>query len=369
MGWYVHEINMGVARYASEAGWILDDASNPVHGVPSDWDGDGIITLLPAATPRRMITFIKKAHVPVVDLCDQHPELKCARVLPDNRAIGRMGAEELLGRGFQQFAFYQVDSRAAVVRERMDGFRSVVEAAGQSFSLLDYTSQWKRPDANRRMRSWLRKRLLSLPKPVAIMAQYDADALYVIQAALEAGLKVPGQVAVVGADNDLIHAEHGIMPLTSVVTNRELLGYKAAELLDHLIKGGKVPKVPLRIAPGGIVVRRSSDIFAAEDPALARALAYIVGHIEHKFAIQEVVKASGISRRVLYLKFETYLGHPIRKEITRQRIALAKRLLRLTDEKMQTIAERCGIETALRLNKLFHYMEKMSPSDFRKMHR
>ena len=94
-----------------------------------------------------------------------------------------------------------------------------------------------------------------------------------------------------------------------------------------------------------------------------------MGHIGHKFEINEVVMASGVSRRVLYRKFETYLGHPIQQEITRQKIALAKRLLRSTDEKMQIIAERCGIESALRLNKLFHFMENISPRDFRQEHR
>jgi len=369
MGWYVHEINIGVARYAREAGWILDDASSPGQAVPQNWDGDGIVTLLPDSAPRSLIKFVNRVRAPVVDLSDQLPELKLPRVLPDNRAIGRLGAEEFLGRGFQQLAFYQVDGRAPVVRERMEGFRSTAEAAGQTFTLNDYTPDWKQPDAHRRLRPWLREQLKRLPKPVGVMAQYDAEAIYVIQAALDAGLDVPGQVAVVGADNDPIHSELGLVPLTSVVTNRELLGYKGAELLDHLMKGGRAPEMPLRIAPGGIIVRRSSDVFAAEDPALAQALGYIVAHIDHKFDISEVVTASGVSRRTLYQKFEAYLGRPIHQEIMRQRIALAKRLLRSTNEKTQTIAERCGIETALRLNKLFHMFEKMSPSDFRQKFR
>ena len=50
MGWYVHEINVGVARYARSAGWILDDLASHSGTLEPDWSGDGIITLVEDAT-------------------------------------------------------------------------------------------------------------------------------------------------------------------------------------------------------------------------------------------------------------------------------------------------------------------------------
>jgi hypothetical protein len=98
MGWYVHEINVGVARYARSAGWILEDLASHSGVVDSDWSGDGIITLVEDANSP-LLGFLKDARVPIIDLTGQLPHLPYPRVLPDNHAIGRLAAEELIGRG------------------------------------------------------------------------------------------------------------------------------------------------------------------------------------------------------------------------------------------------------------------------------
>jgi hypothetical protein len=57
LGWYVHEIVVGVANYAREANWILDDLPSRWGHLAPGWKGDGIITLIEAhhkgdSTPR-----------------------------------------------------------------------------------------------------------------------------------------------------------------------------------------------------------------------------------------------------------------------------------------------------------------------------
>ncbi len=374
LGFYVHEINVGVAKYARQANWILDDTTSRNGMVPPGWTGDGIVALLPSFpvptwNQTALVEFVSNVRVPVVDLSDQFPNLPFPRVLPDNEAIGRLGAEHLISRGFKHFAFYTQDREAPVVGERMAGFRAAVLKAGREFHLVDYTQNIAGQGARQRLIPWLGRQFASLPKPIAAMGQYDGDANDIVRACQLAGLRIPEDVAVVGADNDPIYAELGPVPLSSVVTNREMIGYKGAELLDHIMRGGQPPQTPLRIKPGGVMVRQSSDIVAVSDANLAKAMDFIARNIAKATTVDDVVAASGTSRRNLYVKFAAQVGHSIQREIIRQRLERAMGYMREGGEKLQTIAELCGFENAGQLSKLFKHHLGISASQFRQENR
>ena len=65
---------------------------------------------------------------------------------------------------------------------------------------------------------------------------------------------------------------HGNPPLSSVILDHELMGYRAAELLDRMMKGKKYSKKPIMIPPRGVVARRSTDVVAIDDPLTAKAV-------------------------------------------------------------------------------------------------
>lgn len=365
MGWYVHEINVGVARYARHAGWLLEDLASHSGIIDPDWRGDGIITLV-ESIHSPLSDFLEKAKVPVVNLTGNLPELSYPRVLQDNHAIGRVAAEEMIGRGFRNLAFFTVDHSVPVVVERMNGFREAALAAGCTFQVIDYTGSIKRKGREEMIR-WLANKLVKLPKPLGTMAQFDAEANIIVQACYLSGLQVPDQVAVVGVDNDPIYSELGPLPLTSVVSNRELLGYRGAELLDHLMLGGKAPEQSMRVPTGGIVVRQSTDIFATVDQGLSKALRFIKQNVTGPMCVDDVARASGVSRRALYEKFSRHLGRSIQSEIVRQRLNLAKNLLTSTDLKLDAIACNCGFDGASSFSKIFRTNEGFSPSAYREV--
>ena len=364
LGWYVQEIVLGVVRYARQSGWQLNDIMSHNGAVPSGWKGDGIITLLERRQDQERIDFVLGSGVPVVDLSDQLPDLPIPRVLPNNLEIGRLAAEHFIERGFTHMAFLALGD-APVVEGRLDGFRRTVLKQGKQFSLLHYTPRLSRHGAMDRYLPWLERELTKLPKPVGVMAQYDGEANDILRACVEERLRVPEEVAVVGVDNDPIYRDLGPVPLSSVESNRELLGYRGAELLDRLMRGGKPPAGPIRIDPGGVVVRHSSDIVAVADPAVARAMSFMVRHFAEPIGVDEIVLASGVSRRGLYTSFERQLGRPILKELTRLRIDRAKELLRNTDDKLQSIALQIGVHEATHLSKFFSKQVGLSPSEYR----
>ena len=115
--------------------------------------------------------------------------------------------------------------------------------------------------------AWLR----SLAKPVGVMACNDIRGRQVIEACLQAGLRVPDDVAVVGVDEDRLLCELANPPMSSVVLNLERAGYQAAELLDGLMAGRVQEPQRISVEALWVIPRRSTDVVAIEDRHVAAA--------------------------------------------------------------------------------------------------
>lgn len=295
------------------------------------------------------------------------PELAIPRVVPDDHAIGRLAAEHLLGRGFRHLAFFQAYD-AEVERGRLAGFQEAARRGGAAFHHLDF-SNVPRPAGHTDAFLALTRALKKLPLPVGIMGQYDSTANQVVLACEQARLAVPEQVAVVGVDNDPISSELGLVPLTSVDSDRFGVGRSAAALLDRLMDGEPPPAEAIRIAPKGIVVRKSTDVIAVEDPQLARALQFIWRRFADPIGADDVAAAAAVSRRKLYYLFEHDLHHSVKTEIERARVNHARHLLRDTDAKLHAVAAASGFSSAVHLGRVFERTEGCSPATYRAAHR
>lgn len=363
LGWYDYEVNRGVAAYAREANWILNDVAGHTQEIPLHWKSDGILVSLPhQPTPTQLLLLERKA--PVVDLRIEYDQ-PLPRVVLDNQAIGRMAAEHLLARGFSDLAYYQAYN-GRVETERLDGFRQAVESAGKSFHHVNMTSAPARFRRGEQRLAHLSELIRALPKPIGVMGQYDGSASEFIMGCERAGVPVPEQVAVIGADNDPITSELGIIPLTSVDTNRYRHGYEAAALLDRMMNGEPAPRQAVRIPPKDVVVRRSSNILAIKNLQVSRALVFIWEHYMEPLHVKDVVAAAETSRRSLFALFRQHLGRTVLDEITRLRIIRAKSLLKETDDKTYAVARACGFTDARHLNKSFQRVTGVTPTDYRR---
>lgn len=85
------------------------------------------------------------------------------------------------------------------------------------------------------VRQTLTERFRTSPPPTALFACNDLMAMGALEAAAQAGLRVPEDLSIVGHDNTIL-AVHG--RLTSVDLKMRSLGLAAADLLNHLIEGG-----------------------------------------------------------------------------------------------------------------------------------
>lgn len=159
-------------------------------------DGLLIISLTPTATD---VEHLQQSELPTVLVDAYHPEL--SRVVVDNVAGGYLATQHLLALGHKRIAYisdFLDDPFNSPVRDRYRGYRQALKEAGIPFR-QEYHLQGEHGRYEARA---MTKTLLSLPDPpTAIFAYSDTQAIGVIEAAAEIGVKIPEQLSVIGFDN------------------------------------------------------------------------------------------------------------------------------------------------------------------------
>jgi LacI family transcriptional regulator len=147
--------------------------------------------------------------------------------------------------------------------------------------------------------------------------------------------------------------------------NLERAGYQAAEFLDALMDNPKLPRRQIPVEPRWVVSRRSTDVFAIEDPHVAAALRFIRSHAPSAIDNDDVVAQTKISRRGLEIRFAKSLGRSIRQEIQRVRLERAKHLLAETNLTAEKVARLTGFNSLAYLSNVFRREEGKTISQFR----
>ena len=211
----------------------------------------------------------------------------------------------------------------AAIRKRRIGRACGARAFANGFDEAGFACDIYQPPQTRSSIIWNREYpsvitwLQSLQKPVGIMACNDIRGRQVIEACSLGGMHVPNDVAVVGADEDLVLSELSNPPLSSVALNGEQGGYQAAELLHRMMLGQVKKPQRILVDPLWVVPRLSTDVIAVEDRDVAEAVRYIRENARRPLQIVDIVKHLGISRRALEIRFHRSLGWSIREEIER----------------------------------------------------
>ena len=293
-------------------------------------------------------------------------------VVTDSAGIGRIGAEHLLSCGFRHFAFCgysalpQTTSRQSALtwsdlREKY--FSEHIRSAGYEvyshIAMPRAAHTWRKE--RQRMAAWLR----SLPKPVGLMACNDDCGEHVIEASKLANLSVPDTVSVLGADNDEVVCGLSDPPLSSVAIHFERAGYEAARVLFRMFRGERGTPSKIDVRASHVVVRRSTDITAALDPNVVKALRFIRDHARENISVAQVSRAAGASRRALEVKFRRELSYSVRQHIQRVRVDSITRLLVETQLPIARIAENPRFSDAQHIARYFNgHQSAISPLGF-----
>ena len=364
LGWYDYRLHCGIEKFAQQHGWHLSEDLAREKVIPWGWDGDGILTWLGAGDD--LADFVYKAKKPTVDFSFRRTESNFARVLEDTSTTARLVADHFLSRGFRHFLFYS-DADNWIYNERGMEFSKFLENAGRSADWL----RWHRASAYRTdrlawkcKRKWLAAQIKSTTKPIGIFAASDGLALEVLEACEAMKIAVSEEVAIVGAGNSLLAVDAMQTPISSVDVNMEMIGYRGAELLHGLMQKKPAPTLPVRVPPFRLIVRKSSDLFAVNHPGVAKSLRFMWDHCREPIGVNDLANAAAMSLRNFHNAFVDSIGRPPGSELHRIRIECAKRLLSISNEKMEVIAEMSGYESVNSFGVAFKRATGMSPKSY-----
>jgi LacI family transcriptional regulator len=183
---------------------------------------------------------------------DDHPKVRCHRVLTDDVRVGRLATEHLLSAGRRAIA-HIAGPPVIHAQRRERGYREAMQAHGiEPRAAWIAAAGFMEDDGYRAM-----KRLLEGRSRIdAVFAANDPAAIGAMKAIWEAGLSVPDDIAVVGAGN-VVHSDLLRVPLTTVSWSKEELGRRAADLILQQI--GPHAEGPFKrvIIPPELIVRAS----------------------------------------------------------------------------------------------------------------
>ena len=334
-----------------DGAFITGRADDPSLDTILDENTKGLITDELTPEVRALVDKYNIATVTVL-FGDDSPNV-VGKLVGDSVTVGRMVAEHFLKSGFKHFAYVEDLARTYWSMPRYAGFRDALSEAGFDCSFyrsLKATAA-KPKDDRARLSRWLE----ALPKPCAIFAANDVRARHVIEACRTKGLTVPGQIALVGADNDAVLCETASPAITSVEWNTVDYGYRIAEFLDTVIRTGRRPDKQRVFTYSGsrLVVRASSLMNATGDPLVEECREYLSQSLDKKLTTASISSALNISRRTLERRFYLGAGHSLRTEIQMMRMTLAKQLLEETDFRLEDIAFKCGFYDVSHMRQTF----------------
>lgn len=363
---YFARIFMGIGAYCRHRhNWTLVewpsvkfDMRNAVRSI-REQRADGVIGMA-SGTWQAMVRAGKLAFVNAEYNRKKFPNLP--RVGVDEAAVGRLASEHFRKRGLRHVAAVaQYQSLPSM--ERIASF----EQATRDWCPSPARIHWKPYEGNEdpALSPWLQR----LPRPIGIFCWNDETAKVVHQRCRLADIRIPEEVALLGVDNDEAICDFLEPQLSSIDANAQRIGYESAALLDRLMDGQPAPVAPILVPPIGVVTRASTDMLAADAPAVVSAVRFIREHAQAGLTVEAVTDHLAISRRSLEKQFKTTLGRSPRSEIHRVLSERAQELLTQTDLSIPEVADRCGYAYPHHFTTMFRKQTGQTPSAYRKQTR
>ncbi|MGC4014087.1 MAG: substrate-binding domain-containing protein [Luteolibacter sp.] len=363
LGYYEVPLHAGIAAWAKDHHWELDTSVVSRSHIPLPDARRNWSAVLATIDRPEVVEWLRGLDCPAVRMLEAgSPELAesvsgIPKVECDYDSIGEAGARHLLTLGKVNFGFYchtgGDDSRAIE-----SAFIRTMRAAGAEPFVIDFRAE--HPEFRIGVLSprdlwldWIAAKLSALPLPAAIMTEDDRFALVLTQAAHRLGLRVPTDIAILGADDNRLLLGSSPIGISSVDSNLWMVGYQAADLAARLVSGEPPPAAPIRIPARPVVVRESTTTFHGQHPKAAAALRYIRAHFRSPLSVESVANHVGLSARGLQKIMLKEACPSIHQEILRLRLDAAEQLLTETHLKLEAIAAETGLGNAKNLCRVF----------------
>jgi LacI family transcriptional regulator len=175
----------------------------------------------------------------------------------DDEAAGRIATEHLIDQGCKTIAHIRGRENSTGIR-RFEGYRRALQRRGLPYSeSLVISRSSVDTDSTRLGAEAMRLLLKHKPIPDGVLAYNDPLAIGAMDTILEAGLRIPEDIAVIGCGN--LHYDGSLrVPLSSVDQNSQTIGQRTAAILLGMIES-KVRPLPMSvILEPSLIVRAST---------------------------------------------------------------------------------------------------------------
>lgn len=358
--WKVHVCNVVDHGYEQAVQLI---ASGNIKGViASDIENDQLIKALEHVdVPLAIIGTRNKGFL------HRHSKITC--ITSDERRIGRTAAQHFRFIGkFNSYGYvppieplYQYLSSL-----RENGFTQELSRYQLPTEVYKLTSLNQAEDTER-LALWLK----SLPKPAAILCCRDQRAANVISICNAVGIAIPGEIRILGVDNDEFVCLPCRPTLSSISRDTEMEGFDAALHLDRILKRPLAHKdLHTHFVKTGyqVISRSSTSTLAPGLDLVRRAREFITLNATHNITVKDILAHLHVSKRLLYLRFSEFSNISLGQTINSARIAHVKKLLLSSRNTLQEIAIQSGFRSTIHLRRTFQGNCGSSPSEWRKNH-
>jgi len=350
LGWEVMHSDPSLFPLNDVIAWELDGLIGPLGR--SDWAGQ-------AST----------ANFFCVNLHGGVPFEKLPQSGVSDRAIGEVAANYFLKLRFEHFSYYGLNGVCSS-DDRWAGYSRHLASCGKKAIRFSAPGFVFSPDAPKniaqKIRPELKKWLIEQPRPFALFVEDDMRANIIYSLCREAGLAIPDDIALLGVNDDDIYCYKNNPPLSSIQVPSRTAGYRAAQLMDKLLKGQKIQQKPLLLSPGTVTERASTQVIELNDRHVVNALRFIAENAVRGIMTEEIARAAGLSRRVMEKRFRTLLNSSPQAEVRRAQIERAKSALRETNLSLEEIAEATGFTSGNYLSQIFKKTTGQTPGIYRR---
>jgi LacI family transcriptional regulator len=200
---------------------------------------------------------LQKDGPPFVLIDRSFPGLNANYVGVDDEAVGRLATEHLIDVGCKRIAHLRGPENSPG-KGRFKGYEEALRTHKLN-SPPEYVSTHREVNVHSRENgAALMKQMLALnPRPDGVFCYNDPMAIGAIHAILDAGLRVPEDIAVIGSGN--LHYDTELrVPLSSIDQRTELIGERAAKLALSLLESKTQPRTKKVIVQPEMVARAST---------------------------------------------------------------------------------------------------------------
>jgi DNA-binding LacI/PurR family transcriptional regulator len=211
---------------------------------------DGVILLSPLEEEKYILE-LKKRKIPFVLIDNQKEEQAVPSIIVDNFNGGYEATKHLLDLGHTQIAHLCGQEYFLSTKERRRGYKQALEEAGlEPYAVLygEYDVEFGYATAKK----WIEEDKL----PTAVFAGDDSIAIGVMNALLEAGIRVPQTISVIGYDDQTLASKlHPL--LTTICQPAEKIGQSAVDLLLKWVDSKTARNVTIKLKPE-LVIRETT---------------------------------------------------------------------------------------------------------------